>query len=251
VRVIAIDGPSGSGKSTVARAVADRLGLCYLDTGAMYRAVAFEAMRRGIDPEDRATVAELSRQIELKVGDKVTVDGTDATIEIRSPEVTRAVSIVAANPEVRSELVARQREWADAHDGGVVEGRDIGTVVFPGADLKVFLTAEDGERANRRSKEMLDLRYDQVAADMARRDRIDSTRAASPLAVAEDAIRLDTTGRTVDDIVEEVLRLARTGRPGGAARSSGAARTSGAPDRSAAAPGRAEPADPAGRPGRG
>jgi CMP/dCMP kinase len=212
LRVIAIDGPSGSGKSTVARAVADRLGLDYLDTGAMYRAVAFEAMRRGIDPEDRPTVAELSRQIELNVGDKVTVDGADATIEIRSPEVTRAVSIVAANPEVRAELVARQREWAEAHHGGVVEGRDIGTVVFPGADLKVYLTADDSERANRRSKEMLDLRYDQVAADMVRRDHIDSTRAASPLAVADDAIRLDTTGRPIEDIVEEVLRLAETAR---------------------------------------
>jgi CMP/dCMP kinase len=212
LRVIAIDGPSGSGKSTVARAVADRLGLDYLDTGAMYRAVAFEAMRRGIDPEDRPTVAELSRQIELKVGDTVTVDGADATIEIRSPEVTRAVSIVAANPEVRAELVARQREWAEAHHGGVVEGRDIGTVVFPGADLKVYLTADDSERANRRSKEMLDLRYDQVAADMVRRDHIDSTRAASPLAVADDAIRLDTTGRPIEDIVEEVLRLAETAR---------------------------------------
>ena len=215
MRVIAIDGPSGSGKSTVAKAVATRLGLSYLDTGAMYRAVAFEAMRRGIDPEDRPTVAELSRQIELKVEDKVTVDGADATIEIRSPEVTRAVSIVAANPEVRSELVARQREWAEAHQGGVVEGRDIGTVVFPGADVKVFLTAEDGERANRRSKEMLDLRYDQVAADMARRDHIDSTRATSPLAVADDAIRLDTTGRSIEDIVEEVLKLAASaGRKG-------------------------------------
>jgi cytidylate kinase len=208
VRVIAIDGPSGSGKSTVAKAVADRLGLAYLDTGAMYRAVAFEAMRRGIDPDDRTTVAELSRQIELKVGEKVTVDGADATIEIRSPEVTRAVSIVAANPDVRTELVARQREWAEAHDGGVVEGRDIGTVVFPAADLKVFLTADDGERANRRSKEMLDLDFDQVAADMARRDHIDSTRTTSPLAVADDAVRLDTTGRSVDEIVNAVLELA-------------------------------------------
>jgi CMP/dCMP kinase len=227
VRVIAIDGPSGSGKSTVAKAVAARLGLAYLDTGAMYRAVAFEAMRRGIDPDDRTTVAELSRQIELKVGDTVTVDGADATIEIRTPEVTRAVSIVAANPDVRTELVARQREWAEAHDGGVIEGRDIGTVVFPAADLKVFLTADDGERANRRSKEMLDLHYDQVAADMARRDHIDSTRTASPLAVAEDAVRLDTTGRSINDIVNAVLELAgsaesaRQSRLGGKARAEG------------------------------
>jgi cytidylate kinase len=209
VLVIAIDGPSGSGKSTVAQAVAARLGLPYLDTGAMYRAVAFAAMRRGIDPEDAATVAELARQVDMRVGGAVTVDGADATIEIRSPEVTRAVSIVAANPAVRTEMVLRQREWAQANGGGVVEGRDIGTVVFPSAALKVFLTADDTERADRRSKEMLDLHYDQVAADMARRDHADSTRAASPLAVAGDAVRVDTTGRGIDEVVEEVLALAR------------------------------------------
>ena len=217
MRVIAIDGPAGSGKSTVARAVASRLGLEYLDTGAMYRAVTFAALRRGIDPDDIEPVAKVARDLDLRMSPDgtVVVDGVDATIEIRGPEVTRAVSIVAANPEVRSELVARQREWAEAHQGGVVEGRDIGTVVFPGADVKVFLTAEDGERANRRSKEMLDLRYDQVAADMARRDHIDSTRATSPLAVADDAIRLDTTGRSIEDIVEEVLKLAASaGRKG-------------------------------------
>ncbi len=217
--VIAIDGPSGSGKSTVAKAVATRLGLAYLDTGAMYRAVAFAAMRRGIDPEDTATVAELARQIDLKVEDQVLVDGADATIEIRTPEVTRAVSIVAANPEVRVELVTRQREWAEAHGGGVVEGRDIGSVVFPAAALKVYLTADDGERANRRSKEMLELHYDQVAADMARRDHIDATRAASPLSVADDAIRLDTTGRPVEEVVDDVLllaaRITREDRDGG------------------------------------
>jgi CMP/dCMP kinase len=208
VRVIAIDGPSGSGKSTVAKAVAARLGLAYLDTGAMYRAVAFAAIRREIDPEDAPTVAELARQIDLEVGDKVLVDGADATIEIRGPEVTRAVSTVAANPEVRSEMVLRQREWAESHDGGVVEGRDIGTVVFPSASLKVYLTAAENERANRRSREMLDLHYDQVAADMARRDHIDSTRVDSPLSIADDAVRLDTTGRDIDDIVGEVLALA-------------------------------------------
>ena len=223
--VIAIDGPSGSGKSTVAKAVATRLGLAYLDTGAMYRAVAFAAMRRGIDPEDRDTVAELARQIDLKVEDQVLVDGADATIEIRSPEVTRAVSIVAANPEVRVELVTRQREWAEAHGGGVVEGRDIGSVVFPAAALKVYLTAADGERANRRSKEMLDLNYDQVAADIARRDHIDSTRPASPLSVAKDAIRLDTTGRPIEEIIDDVLDLAAQ-----AAQATRAARAGGADD---------------------
>jgi cytidylate kinase len=192
----------------VARAVAERLALPYLDTGAMYRAVAFAAMRRGIDPEDRAPVADLARDVHLEVGDKIVVDGVDATIEIRSPEVTRAVSTVAANPEVRRELVLRQREWVAEHGGGVVEGRDIGTVVFPAAPVKVYLTAEDRERANRRSKEMLDLHYDQVAADIARRDHIDSTRPASPLSVAPDAVRIDTTGQDIDAVVNEVLALA-------------------------------------------
>lgn len=122
-KVIAIDGPAGSGKSTVARAVAARLGMPYLDTGAMYRAVAFTAMRRGVDPEDAADVAKLTVDLSLKVTDRVLVDGVDATIEVRSPEVTRAVSVVAANPEVRRELVRRQREWAEAHGSGVVEGQ--------------------------------------------------------------------------------------------------------------------------------
>jgi cytidylate kinase len=207
MHVIAIDGPAGSGKSTVARAVAERLGLDYLDTGAMYRAVAFAAMRRGIDPDDAEPVARLAQAVELDVGERVQVDGADATIEIRSPEVTRAVSTVAANTEVRHELVQRQREWATAHGGGVIEGRDIGTVVFPSATIKIFLTAEDAERAGRRSKEMLDMHYDKVAADIARRDHADSTRAASPLAIADDAIAVDTTGRSIDDVVEAVLAL--------------------------------------------
>ena len=207
VRVIAIDGPAGSGKSTVARRVAARLGLDYLDTGAMYRAVAFEAIRRGIDPDDADTVAELTRQMDLQVEERVTVNGTDATVEIRGPEVTRAVSVVAANPAVRHELVLRQREWADGHGGGVVEGRDIGTVVFPDAPLKVFLTASEDARAERRSREMLDRQYDEVAADLARRDRIDSTRAASPLSSAADAVQVDTTDLSADQVVEHVLAL--------------------------------------------
>lgn len=208
MRVVAIDGPAGSGKSTVARAVAERLGLDYLDTGAMYRAVAFAAIRRGIDPEDAPTVAELSRQLDLHVGEKVLVDGADATIEIRTPDVSRAVSTVAANPDVRTELVLRQREWVAEHGGGVVEGRDIGTVVFPDARLKVYLTADYHERAQRRTKEMLDLHYDDVAADMARRDHVDSTRDNSPLRVADDAVQIDTTGRPIEDIVSYVISLA-------------------------------------------
>jgi cytidylate kinase len=135
MRVIAIDGPAGSGKSTVAKRVAARLGLPYLDTGAMYRSVAFACIQRGIDPDDAEVVARLARDVDIDVGDKVLVDGVDATIEIRGPEVTRAVSAVAANAAVRRELVMRQREWGDAHGGGVVEGRAIGPVVFPDADV--------------------------------------------------------------------------------------------------------------------
>lgn len=207
--VIAIDGPAGSGKSTVAREVAARLGLSYLDTGAMYRAVAFEAIREGVDPEDAPGVAELTRRMELRVEDRVTVNGIDATVEIRGPEVTRAVSVVAANPEVRRELVSRQREWAREKGGGVVEGRDIGTVVFPDADVKIFLTASEATRADRRSKEMLDRDYDAVAAELARRDQLDSTRAASPLSAADDAVKLDTTELDAAGVVERVIGLVR------------------------------------------
>jgi cytidylate kinase len=215
-RVIAIDGPAGSGKSTVARELARRLGLDYLDTGAMYRSVAFAALQRGVDPEDKEPVARLAHQIAIDVGDKVLVDGYDASIEIRGPEVTRAVSTVAANPEVRTELRDRQRAWAQSHRRAVVEGRDIGTVVFPDAELKVFLTAADDERARRRHKEVTALNYnadspglavEAVQADLARRDHLDSSRATSPLAIADDAVVIDTTGRSVDDIVGEVMGL--------------------------------------------
>jgi cytidylate kinase len=207
VRVIAIDGPAGSGKSTVARALAARLGLDYLDTGAMYRSVAFAALRRGIDPEDAPLVARLAAQVAIDVADTVTVDGVDATIEIRGPEVTRAVSAVAANPQVRRELRRRQQEWADTHGGGVIEGRDIGSVVFPEAELKVYLTASDAERAGRRSKEVLDLDYDTVAADIARRDYADSSRTAAPLVVATGAVTVDTTGLSIEEVVDRVLAL--------------------------------------------
>ena len=213
--VIAIDGPAGSGKSTVARTLAERLGLPYLDTGAMYRGVAFAALRRGIDPDDVDPVARLAQRVELAVeAGVVTVDGIDASIEIRGPEVTRAVSAVAANAAVRAELVARQRRWAEDHGGGVVEGRDIGTVVFPAARLKVYLTASHEARSERRSNEAADLSYDDVAADIARRDHADSTRPADPLHEAADAVVLDTTGLSVDEVVALVLdHLERAGRP--------------------------------------
>jgi CMP/dCMP kinase len=205
VKVIAIDGPAGSGKSTVARRLATRLGLDYLDTGAMYRAVTFAALRRGIDPADPEPVAALARAVELEVGiDAVRVDGVDATIEIRGPEVSRAVSLVAANPDVRTELVRRQREWATERGGGVLEGRDIGTVVFPDAVLKVYLSARPEVRAERRAAEVSDLDYETVAADMARRDALDQGRDTAPLMRADDALELDTSDMTVDEIVDEL-----------------------------------------------
>ena len=199
VRLVAIDGPAGSGKSTVSQALATRLGVERLDTGAMYRAVAWAVLDRGIDPADAAAVADVARRAVIEVGaGRVSIDGSVVTREIRTAAVNRAVSVVAANPAVREALVKRQRAWVERSGGGVVEGRDIGTVVFPGADLKVFLTASPEERARRRGS-------DEAAEGLARRDRLDSTRTASPLAVAPDARMLDTTGRSVEAVVEEIL----------------------------------------------
>ena len=167
MRVIAIDGPAGSGKSTVAKAVAQRLDLQYLDTGAMYRSVAYAVLRAGGDPADAELAANTARTIDLDVGlDIVMVNGVDASVEIRGSEVTRAVGIVAANPAVRVEMVSRQREWAERRGGGVLEGRDIGTVVFPDAELKVYLTADPEERARRRAKEVENQDLETVAADV-------------------------------------------------------------------------------------
>lgn len=210
MKVIAIDGPAGSGKSTVARSLAQRIGLAYLDTGAMYRGVTFAVLQRGIDPSDASAVAALTPQLDLELDDSgIRVDGHDATAAIRGPAVTRAVSAVAANPEVRRVLVKRQRVWVERHGGGVVEGRDIGTVVFPDASLKVFLTAKPEVRAQRRSKEVGDLDHTTVAADLARRDALDSARTTSPLAVADDALVVDTSDLTVDQIIAQLLE--RTG----------------------------------------
>jgi 3-phosphoshikimate 1-carboxyvinyltransferase len=195
--IVAIDGPAGAGKSTVSTAVAERLGVDRLDTGAMYRSVAALALARGVAPGDAAAVAGLAAGAAVEVGDRVTIDGLDVTEVIRSPEVGRAVSIVAANPEVRRHLVLRQRAWAEDHGGGVVEGRDIGSVVFPHAQLKVYLTASPEERARRR--------HDEAPEGVARRDQLDSSREASPLREADDAYLLDTTDRSVQDVVEEVL----------------------------------------------
>ena len=208
MRVIAIDGPAGSGKSTVGRRLAARLGLTYLDTGAMYRAIAFAAIQRGIDPLDTDPVAAMAREIDLKVDDdKVVVGGVDATVEIRGPEVSRAVSLVAANSGVREELRARQRLWAAEHEGGVIEGRDIGSVVFPDAILKVYLTADATVRSQRRAQEMTELEFDNVAADIARRDAADQGRTDSPLQVSDDSLVLDTTDLSIDAVVDRLVNL--------------------------------------------
>ncbi len=205
--IVAIDGPAGAGKSTVGRAVAARLGLQYLDTGAMYRAVTFAALRRGIDPADETDVASLAAAVEMTLdGSAVTVDGVDATVEIRGREVTAAVSAVAANSQVRAELVRRQRSWVAEHGGGVVEGRDIGSVVFPGATLKLYVTASPRVRAERRVAE-IGGNVDDVEASIIERDRKDSTRADSPLMESSDAIVVDTTGSSVDEVVNHVLGL--------------------------------------------
>ena len=205
--VVAIDGPAGSGKSTVARTVAQRLGIAYLDTGAMYRSVAFAALDHGVDPADGEALAKLASALDIQLGERVLVDGVDATTAIRGPEVTAIVSAVSAHPPVRAEMVRRQRQWAETHGGGVAEGRDIGSVVFPDADVKVFLTASEEERARRRQRDDRAPDVAAVAADLARRDAIDSTRATSPLRPADDAVVIDTTGRTVDDVVDQVLGL--------------------------------------------
>jgi cytidylate kinase len=214
--VVAIDGPAGSGKSTVARAVAEALGLPALDTGAMYRALTWAVLDAGIDPGDAAAVTALAQRLDLEVGPPVRVGGRDVNDAIRTAEVTAAVSVVAAVPEARVVLVAAQREWIEVHGGGVVEGRDIGTVVAPEAVLKIYLVASEEERARRR------LRQDDVAevagegagqgsgldatqAALRRRDAIDTGRAASPLAAADDAVVLDTTGLSVEGVVAEVL----------------------------------------------
>ena len=207
MRVIAIDGPAGAGKSTVGRAVAKRLGMGYLDTGAMYRAVTFAALRRAIDPADQEAVGLLAESIDLRLDDDtVLVDGVDAKIEIRGREVTSAVSAVASNSQVRSELVRRQRGWVADHGGGVVEGRDIGSVVFPDATIKLFITASPRVRAQRRVSEMGgDL--DEVEAAIVQRDRKDSTREDSPLHQASDSLVVDTSDLTIDEVVEQVIGL--------------------------------------------
>ncbi|MCT9930506.1 (d)CMP kinase [Planotetraspora sp. A-T 1434] len=215
--VVAMDGPSGSGKSSASRGVARALSLRYLDTGAMYRAITWWMLQRGVDPADPAAIAARSAEPSLAVSTDpdapgITVDGVDVSGPIRGAEVTSAVSAVSAVPEVRRRLVALQREIiAESLPGGgvVVEGRDIGTVVAPDAAVKIYLTASAEARAQRRTAELDGTTVEAQKADMARRDRLDSTRKADPLTPAADAIELDTTPLTLDDVIAEVLRLVK------------------------------------------
>jgi cytidylate kinase len=206
--VIAIDGPAGAGKSTVARALAERLGFTYLDSGAMYRCVALAALRADADLDDGAVLGTLARAVEIGVDDgRVKLDGEDVGEAIRAPEVSAASSRVSVHPEVREAMVERQRALIDAADY-VAEGRDIGTVVSPDAPLKVFLTADAGERARRRAAdtgEELGLVLDAQTA----RDARDRERDHGALRLADDAVEIDTTGMSVDAVVERIAGLAR------------------------------------------
>ena len=199
--VVAIDGPAGAGKSTVARALAHALGFTYLDSGAMYRAVANDVIERG------GTASERAEELDLELGDRVIANGRDVTDAIRAPEVSEAASKVATNPKVRAALVEKQRALL-SRDDWVAEGRDIGTVVAPDAEVKVFLTASPEERARRRAVE-LGTDEQTVLRDQALRDAQDRDREHSPLEQALDAVELDTSGLTVDEVVERIVDLVR------------------------------------------
>jgi len=207
-KIIAIDGPAGSGKSTIAKALAKRLNLEYLDTGAMYRAVAFISIQQKVEIKDEKQVLAIAKEMDFDFEDGLcAVNGFDATKEIRGSEVTRVVSVVAAMPTVRQEMVERQRLWVEERNGGVVEGRDIGSVVFPKAKVKVYLTASEEVRAERRIEQEETLDASKVADSIRKRDEADKGRSTSPLVRSEGAIEIDTSLMGVEETIEEVLGI--------------------------------------------
>ena len=231
--IIAIDGPAGSGKSTIAKLVAQRLGFSYLDTGAMYRAVAFQALDQGVllsdplSPESLSALAAIAEHDPITFGfepgealpSHVFIAGVDVSTQIRSPAIDQAVSVVSADRQVRAALTVQQREFGQTYDT-VMEGRDIGTVVFPNAEVKIFLTASAEERAQRRTIQNaartgknynLD-EYERILADINRRDAYDSSREVSPLTAAEDAVVIDTTDMSIEAVVESIVQLAELHR---------------------------------------
>lgn len=222
--IVAIDGPSGASKSTVAKAVAKELGFSCLDTGAMYRAIAWQALQNGVALDDEPALGEIARTYDIAFGHvegdpvprRVFIGDTEVTDAIRTAEIDRAVSPVSAAPAVREALLDQQRRIGNAGDY-VVEGRDIGTVVFPDAAVKVFLTASDEERAHRRVRQNVDrgigsIDYDEVLADLRRRDEADSSRATAPLRPADDAVHIDSTSHYIEEVIDQICSLAREAR---------------------------------------
>ena len=205
MRVIAIDGPAGAGKSTVARQVSTATGLRYLDTGAMYRCVALEVQNSATDPHNAEAVGKIARDVQVIIErDAAKLNGVDVTSDIRSTEINAIVSIIAAHTPVRDAMREQQRRWIQAQQGGVVEGRDIGTVVFPDAILKVFLTASPEVRAERRVGQTGgDIAV--VAASIAERDHLDSTRLDSPLRPSDGSVIVDSSNRTIEEVVAEIV----------------------------------------------
>ena len=205
MRVIAIDGPAGAGKSTVARQVSTATGLRYLDTGAMYRCVALEVQNTATDPNNAEAVGKIARNVKVVIErDAAKLNGVDVSTEIRTSEINAIVSIIAAHTPVRDAMREQQRQWIQAQKGGVVEGRDIGTVVFPDAILKVFLTASPEVRAERRVGQTGgDIKA--VAASIAERDHLDSTRIDSPLRPSQGSVIVDSSNRTIEEVVAEIV----------------------------------------------
>lgn len=212
--VIAIDGPAGAGKSTVAKLVAVETGLPYLDTGAMYRCVALSVLHSGVDISDAQKVGEIAEQVTIELNGPIALlNGVDVSEDIRQPEINSVVSVIAAHSPVRSAMRLQQQRWIEKQGGGVVEGRDIGTVVFPDAQCKIFLTATPQVRAARRV-DQFGGDVDEVAASIAERDRIDSTRTDSPLRPAQDAVIVDSSDKSTTEVVNEIVSIFRSAGEG-------------------------------------